>query len=233
MQQACLLFWIAIVAHVLHLYCIQFCLFGWTVLLSLCARCVVGKLQKLHGNQSDNQYSQLTTKRTHQNITTTAALHIEYLFSYTVFVFFVLLFVVRCSVWSYVVYTMDVLWQQNFVQLFASLYCIQFSSNSMCSTEKNKSDLIILHDLLNAFFRLLSLFFYPYFYVGFFLCVFMCFFLFISSSMLVMLVFRFSIETMHNFPMLLFFQCSFVSFVHLRTVPFLQLIFFYVFLSAH
>lgn len=88
MQQACLLFWIAIVAHVLHLYCIQFCLFGWTVLLSLCARCVVGKLQKLHGNQSDNQYSQLTTKRTHQNITTTAALHIEYLLSYTVFVFF-------------------------------------------------------------------------------------------------------------------------------------------------
>lgn len=58
------------------------------VALSLCARCVVGKLQKLHGNQSDNQYSQLTTKRTHQNITTTAALHIEYLLSYTVFVFF-------------------------------------------------------------------------------------------------------------------------------------------------
>lgn len=56
--------------------------------LSVCARCVVGKLQKLHGNQSDNQYSQLTTKRTHQNITITAALHIEYLLSYTVCFFF-------------------------------------------------------------------------------------------------------------------------------------------------
>lgn len=188
MQQACLLFWIAIVAHVLHLYCIQFCLFGWTVLLSLCARCVVGKLQKLHGNQSDNQYSQLTTKRTHQNITTTAALHIEYLLSYTVFVFFfVLLFVVRCSVWSYVVYTMDVLWQQNFVQLFASLYCIQFSSNSMCSTEKNKSDLIILHDLLNAFFSavisiFLSLFVCRFFSVRIHVFFFVHFFFYVGDA---------------------------------------------------
>lgn len=76
---------------------------------------------------------------------------------------------------------MDVLWQQNFVQLFASLYCIQFSSNSMCSTEKNKSDLIILHDLLNAFFGLLSLFFVSLFVCRFFFraysCVFFCSFL--------------------------------------------------------
>lgn len=98
------------------------------------------------------------------------------------------------------------------------LHSIQLKFNVLNRKEQERFDNFTR--FVERFFSGVISIFYPYLYVGFFSVRIHVFFWFISSSMLVMLVFRFSIETMHNF------QCSFVSFVHLRTVPFLQLIFF-------